>query len=92
MASNREILGHAAEEVKTVNVQKADGSFVRMSLSEANAFQEKEAKIDALAVALRNFNFRKQREEEMMNRLSLGGSDPRGMETLVKIIGRRSTR
>lgn len=95
--TNKQILGMAGEEAqaKSVSVQKPDGTFVKMTPLEAKAYLEGLTKVDPLTLALQRFQQRKKQIEEEQQLLSLGGSDPRGKETLRKIMsnmGRRTLR
>ena len=92
MASNKEILGVAAEQGKTVLVQLPDGSFVKTTPVEAKAFVETEKKVDPLAYALRRFAERKKQEEAEFKKLELGCSYTGGKEVITKILGRSTQR
>ena len=90
---NSEILGIAAanEETASVLVQMPDGTFKKMTPSQAKAHVEKEAKMTKLAIALRNFMERERQYKTEMELLHEGGSDPSGRSELRQILGRRST-
>lgn len=86
---NLELIGGAIQEDKTVSVQLPDGSFVKMTPTQAKAFQEKNKNESMLANALRAFQEREKSYKQEMDLLQLGGSDPSGKDTLRKMLRRR---
>lgn len=87
---NLELLGLASQEDKSVTVQQPNGTFLKMTPTEARIYLEKTKNQSALARALQHFEEREKAYKREMELLHLGGCDPRGSEVIQKIIGRRS--
>lgn len=88
---NLELLGIASQDQqgKSVSVQQTDGSFAKVTPTEAKRVQEAENNQTQLQRALHAFNEREKLFKQEMELLHLGGCDPRGTEALKKIMGRR---
>lgn len=88
---NLELLGIASQsqQDKSVSVQQNDGSFAKITPTEARRVQEAENNQTAFQRSLKAFEEREKLFKQEMALLHLGGCDPRGTETLKKIMGRR---